>query len=96
MSWNALITIAQLLREPCDIQYFCFPSLQSHLHLTPDICIMASLHPLSVETQDGSEVVRARVFGDDGPICLPKLGLCGVSMCVTWRGLNDFRLNLAH
>lgn len=33
----------------CDIQYFCYPSLQSHLHLTPDICIMASLHLLSSE-----------------------------------------------
>lgn len=42
-----------LLGEPCDIQYFCFPSLQSHLHLTPDICIMASLHLLSAETQGG-------------------------------------------
>lgn len=42
-----------LLGEPCDIQYFCFPSLQSHLHLTPDICIMASLHLLSAEIQGG-------------------------------------------
>lgn len=41
----------------CDIQYVCFPSLQSHLHLTPDICIMALLYLPSSEIQGGSKVV---------------------------------------
>lgn len=91
-----------LLGEPCDIQYFCFPSLQSHLHLTPDICIMASLHLLSAGIQGGGWAAVCActrsgcLFGCDGYTCLS--GMCVRARTSTRhrQGLNDFRLNLAH
>lgn len=94
-----------LLGEPCDIQYFCFPSLQSHLHLTPDICIMASLHLLSAGIQGGGCAAAATgactrggggLFGCDG-VRTPIRNVCLCACArVTGGGLNDFRLNLAH
>lgn len=72
-----------LLGEPCDIQYFCFPSLQSHLHLTPDICIMASLHLLSAGIQGGGCAAAGvctrssgGLFGCDGYTCLSGMCVC--------------------
>lgn len=88
----------QLLREPCDIQYFCFPSLQSHLHLTPYICIMASLHLLSAEIQGGGEVVTACGVCECAHACLAVMStyanldcVCvngSVSVCVSQAGVK--------